>query len=327
MKYLELEKMDHMEALLMLYRKIREIRPTADAMSCLAADPDMDQAEENVSLAFVAETFAMQVMQEELDETPVDEELGKLYEVAKTVREEAVGLLGSCFMLQRQLASDAHEMLETEDNGSLTDREVVLMEDLRKAVVDAGFMDPDKERLFAAICDEGKDRLTPVGRRIIDPEDEDSELVFAHLECLESLMQQYKHIRKDQYLVLSVGSREDEDIEDEDLPLVFERSFIPDEGGCGSCTGEDCHRIGVGDGCHWKRDDVLFAENMEPRDMSDAKVMLMILRMMDGIVDGRKLFEEGDKLLVGYSKDFAGVSKKTVINFCGQSGRGITILK
>ena len=62
MKYLELEKMDHMEALLMLYRKIREIRPTADAMSCLAADPDMDQAEENVSLAFVAETFAMQVL-------------------------------------------------------------------------------------------------------------------------------------------------------------------------------------------------------------------------------------------------------------------------
>ena len=130
------------------------IHISADAMSCLAADPDMDQAEENVSLAFVAETFAMQVMQEELDETPVDEELGKLYEVAKTVREEAVGLLGSCFMLQRQLAPDAHEMLETEDNGSLTDREVVLMEDLRKAVVDAGFMDPDKERLFAAICDE-----------------------------------------------------------------------------------------------------------------------------------------------------------------------------
>ena len=60
--------------------------------------------------------------------------------------------------------------------------------------------------------------------------------------------------------------------------------------------------------------------------MSDAKVMLMILRMMDGIVDGRKLFEEGDKLLVGYSKDFAGAGKKTVINFCGQSGNGITIL-
>ena len=49
--------------------------------------------------------------------------------------------------------------------------------------------------------------------------------------------------------------------------------------------------------------------------------------MMDGIVDGRKLFEEGDKLLVGYSKDFAGAGKKTVINFCGQSGNGITILK
>ena len=32
MKYSELEKMDHMEALLMLYRKIREVRPTADAM-------------------------------------------------------------------------------------------------------------------------------------------------------------------------------------------------------------------------------------------------------------------------------------------------------
>ena len=47
-------------------------------------------------------------MQEELDETPVDEELGKLYEIAKYVREEAVGLLGSCFMLQRQLAPDAH---------------------------------------------------------------------------------------------------------------------------------------------------------------------------------------------------------------------------
>mgnify|MGYP000594544219 CR=1 FL=1 len=31
MKYSELEKMDHMEALLMLYRKIREVRPTADA--------------------------------------------------------------------------------------------------------------------------------------------------------------------------------------------------------------------------------------------------------------------------------------------------------
>ena len=221
-------------------------------------------------------------MQEELDETPVDEELGKLYEIAKYVREEAVGLLGSCFMLQRQLAPDAHEMLETEDNGRLTDREAVLMEDLCKAVVDAGFMDPEKERLFAAICDEGTDRLTPVGRHII---------------------------------------------EGEDLPLVFERSFFPDEGGCGSCTGEDCLRIGVGDGCHWKRDDVLFAENMEPGDMSDAKVMLMILRMMDGIVDGRKLFEEGDKLLVGYSKDFAGAGKKTVINFCGQSGNGITILK
>ena len=327
MKYSELEKMDHMEALLMLYRKIREVRPTADAMSCLVVEPDMDQEMANVSLAFMAETFAMQVMQEELDETPVDEELGKLYEIAKYVREEAVGLLGSCFMLQRQLAPDAHEMLETEDNGRLTDREAVLMEDLCKAVVDAGFMDPEKERLFAAICDEGTDRLTPVGRHIIDPEDEGSELVFAHLECLESLMQQYKHIGKTQYLVLSVGSKEDEDIEGEDLPLVFERSFFPDEGGCGSCTGEDCLRIGVGDGCHWKRDDVLFAENMEPGDMSDAKVMLMILRMMDGIVDGRKLFEEGDKLLVGYSKDFAGAGKKTVINFCGQSGNGITILK
>ena len=155
MKYSELEKMDHMEALLMLYRKIREVRPTADAMSCLVVDPDMDQEMANVSLAFMAETFAMQVMQEELDETPVDEELGKLYEIAKYVREEAVGLLGSCFMLQRQLAPDAHEMLETEDNGRLTDREAVLMEDLCKAVVDAGFMDPEKERLFAAICDEG----------------------------------------------------------------------------------------------------------------------------------------------------------------------------
>lgn len=99
MKYSELEKMDHMEALLMLYRKIREVRPTADAMSCLVVDPDMDQEMANVSLAFMAETFAMQVMQEELDETPVDEELGKLYEIAKYVREEAVGLLGSCFML------------------------------------------------------------------------------------------------------------------------------------------------------------------------------------------------------------------------------------
>lgn len=314
----------------MLYRKIREIReirPTADAMSCLAADPDMDQEMANVSLAFMAETFAMQVMQEELDETPVDEELGKLYEIAKYVREEAVGLLGSCFMLQRQLVPDAHEMLETEDNGSLTDREVVLMEDLRNAVVDAGFMDPEKEWLFAAICDEGKDQLTPVGRRIIDPEDENSDLVFVHLECLESLMQQYRHIRKDQYLVLSVGSKEDEDIEEEDLPVVFEKSFFPEEGVYGSCDGEYCHRIKVGDGCHWKRDDVLFAENMDPGDMSDAKVMLMILRMKDNLVDGRKLFEEGGKLLVGYSKDLAGGSKKTVINFCGQSGRGITILK
>lgn len=59
MKYSELEKMDHMEALLMLYRKIREVRPTADAMSCLVVDPDMDQGMANVSLAFMAETFAM----------------------------------------------------------------------------------------------------------------------------------------------------------------------------------------------------------------------------------------------------------------------------
>lgn len=327
MKYSELEKMDDMEALLMLCRKIREVRSAADAMSCLAVEPDMDQAMANVSLAFMADTFAMQVMQDELDETPVDEELGKLYEIAKYVREEAVGLLGSCFMLQRQLAPDAYEMLETEDNGSLTDREVVIMEDLRKAVVDAGFMDPEKEWLFAAICDEGKDQLPPVGRRIIDPEDENSELVFVHLECLESLMQQYRHIRKDQYMVLSVGSKEDGDIEDEDLPVVFEKNFFPEEGVCGSCDGEDCHRIEVGDGCHWKRDDVLFAENMEPGDMSDAKVMLMILRMKDSIVDGRKLFEEGGKLLVGYTEDLAGGGKKTVINFCGQSGRGITILK
>ena len=54
MKYSELEKMDHMEALLMLYRKIREVRPTADAMSCLVVDPDMDQEMANVSLAFIA---------------------------------------------------------------------------------------------------------------------------------------------------------------------------------------------------------------------------------------------------------------------------------
>lgn len=255
----------------MLYRKIREIReirPTADAMSCLAADPDMDQEMANVSLAFMAETFAMQVMQEELDETPVDEELGKLYEIAKYVREEAVGLLGSCFMLQRQLAPDAREMLETEDNGSLTDREVVIMEDLRKAVVDAGFMDPEKERLFAAICDEGKDQLTPVGRRIIDPEDENSDLVFVHLECLESLMQQYRHIRKDQYLVLSVGSKEDEDIEEEDLPVVFEKSFFPEEGVYGSCDGEYCHRIKVGDGCQGDADDP--SDEGQPRGWAKA---------------------------------------------------------
>ena len=52
MKYSELEKMDHMEALLMLYRKIREVRPTADAMSCLVVDPDMDQ---ELSLIHISE--------------------------------------------------------------------------------------------------------------------------------------------------------------------------------------------------------------------------------------------------------------------------------
>ena len=80
MKYSELEKMDHMEALLMLYRKIREVRPTADAMSCLVVDPDMDQEMANVSLAFMAETSFWMVMDFDYNlERPREERTARMH--------------------------------------------------------------------------------------------------------------------------------------------------------------------------------------------------------------------------------------------------------
>ena len=40
-------------------------------------------------------------------------------------------------------------------------------------------------------------------------------------------MQQYKHIGKTQYLVLSVGSKEDEDIEGEGPAAGIRKKFLP----------------------------------------------------------------------------------------------------
>lgn len=328
MKFSDLEKMSPRSALEMLKQKMQEVRPVANEMALQVHEADMDLLMENVSLSFMAETFAMKFLQEEIDNTPVENDLSALSKLAKSVREEATWLFGACCMFQRQLFPDAYEVVdEVYVETPFSQQEFNIAEDICKAVADAELMDPVKERLFISICQEGKPNQMLEGRRILNPEEDgDAFRVFELLDILEDEMWENDNLRKGLYLVLSIGEKgEDErDFGQRSYTAIFEQDVMSmlEESchECGNCDGEECYRLNGIDSCHWKRDNVLFMNELEPEDVDDAKAMLCILRSVSRITDG-------DNLLVGYTDAFHSTGNRTVISFCGRSGNMIVILR
>lgn len=92
MKYSDLRKMDTMEALALLARKLEENSECITPIAAMTDDQEMDKALERLTLVNLAEAFGLTVLQAELERTGRDEQMSELAEAAMAVLDAAYDL-------------------------------------------------------------------------------------------------------------------------------------------------------------------------------------------------------------------------------------------
>lgn len=229
MKYSDLRKMDTMEALALLARKLEENSECITPIAAMTDDQEMDKALERLTLVNLAEAFGLTVLQAELERTGRDEQMSELAEAAMAVLDAAYDLSDDIGELEGDLFAEAMELVDEDDesdfdddedfddgfedddfdddeeNVEMTDAEVEAMQAVGKALAEGGLLTPG-EQLYIAHGDTIIDGDLEAGQRLIAYDAPVGELVTA----LRDAMLEAGHIGEGQDIFLVAGAAEDE---------------------------------------------------------------------------------------------------------------------
>ena len=123
MKYSDLRKMDTMEALALLARKLEENSECITPIAAMTDDQEMDKALERLTLVNLAEAFGLTVLQAELERTGRDEQMSELAEAAMAVLDAAYDLSDDIGELEGDLFAEAMELVDEDDESDFDDDE------------------------------------------------------------------------------------------------------------------------------------------------------------------------------------------------------------
>ena len=215
MKYSDLRKMDTMEALALLARKLEENSECITPIAAMTDDQEMDKALERLTLVNLAEAFGLTVLQAELERTGRDEQMSELAEAAMAVLDAAYDLSDDIGELEGDLFAEAMELVDDgfedddfdddEENVEMTDAEVEAMQAVGKALAEGGLLTPG-EQLYIVHGDTIIDGDLEAGQRLIAYDAPVGELVTA----LRDAMLEAGHIGEGQDIFLVAGAAEDE---------------------------------------------------------------------------------------------------------------------
>ena len=214
MKYSDLRKMDTMEALALLARKLEENSECITPIAAMTDDQEMDKALERLTLVNLAEAFGLTVLQAELERTGRDEQMSELAEAAMAVLDAAYDLSDDIGELEGDLFAEAMELVDEDDesdfdddeeNVEMTDAEVEAMQAVGKALAEGGLLTPG-EQLYIVHGDTIIDGDLEAGQRLIAYDAPVGELVTA----LRDAMLEAGHIGEGQDIFLVAGAAEDE---------------------------------------------------------------------------------------------------------------------
>ena len=219
MKYSDLRKMDTMEALALLARKLEENSECITPIAAMTDDQEMDKALERLTLVNLAEAFGLTVLQAELERTGRDEQMSELAEAAMAVLDAAYDLSDDIGELEGDLFAEAMELVDEdfddgfedddfdddEENVEMTDAEVEAMQAVGKALAEGGLLTPG-EQLYIVHGDTIIDGDLEAGQRLIAYDAPVGELVTA----LRDAMLEAGHIGEGQDIFLVAGAAEDE---------------------------------------------------------------------------------------------------------------------
>ena len=181
MKYSDLRKMDTMEALALLARKLEENSECITPIAAMTDDQEMDKALERLTLVNLAEAFGLTVLQAELERTGRDEQMSELAEAAMAVLDAAYDLSDDIGELEGDLFAEA------------------------TALAEGGLLTPG-EQLYIVHGDTIIDGDLEAGQRLIAYDAPVGELVTA----LRDAMLEAGHIGEGQDIFLVAGAAEDE---------------------------------------------------------------------------------------------------------------------
>lgn len=228
MKYSDLRKMNTMEALVLLARKLEENSECITPIAAMTDDHEIDKALERLTLVNLAEAFGLTVLQVELERTGRDEQLSELAEAAVEVVNAAYDLSDDIGELEGDLFTEAMELVDGDDESDfddedfddgfegedfdddgeyveMTDAEVETMQAVGKALAEGGLLTPG-EQLYIVHGDTATDGNLEAGQRLIAYDAPVGELVTA----LRDAMLEAGHIGEGQEIFLAAGTIEDE---------------------------------------------------------------------------------------------------------------------
>lgn len=316
MTFSDLKKMTPAAAMDLLSNNLQEISDTFYPMLIKGETPDIDQVLDWLSMSSLAATYALSVLQSELDKTGGTELLRPLAHAAIQLYQDAVWMEGPCYGILNDLFPSAYKLAKStigSDNeyeceedvpSELTDSEQEALDALSRQVEQAGLLN-EGEELYISVMDMTTDVDLPDGQRLLHYDDK----VAACLDVVKKRLVNAGHMGDTMFLVLSAGPSESE----------------ANCEGCDGCNGEACVGWNECDGCsgHCADDDAFEMVDLTDLEPPIAKVAKSLM----DVLNEAGLLGDDKEASIGYmDTGSAEEDGPAIATFFGRDGKALMIL-